>query len=103
MVQVFRVFHPAIYLHLVCSHRTPEDVLDFPCAGDIPLNAASNDTKEFIEKVCFPFHFWGKHVAMVIHGAKSDDLRFLKMLGQYSYCPHIALGQYEHCLTTVVL
>ena len=49
----FGVIHPAVYSHLVAL--APENVSDFPCADDIPLNAASNDTKEFIDKVCFPF------------------------------------------------
>ena len=48
----FPVLHPAIYAHLALCRVDPECVADLPCADDIPLNAATFDTKDFIDKVC---------------------------------------------------
>lgn len=47
----FSVLHPAVYAHLALCSIDPENVIDLPCADDIPLNAATYDTKEFIDKV----------------------------------------------------
>lgn len=47
----FPVLHPAVYAHLSIRSVDPEDVLDYPCADDIPLNAATVDTKDLIDKV----------------------------------------------------
>ena len=48
----FSVLHPAVYAHLAKQCIDPEDVIDLPCAADIPLNAATVDTKDFIDKAC---------------------------------------------------
>lgn len=47
----FPVLHPAVYAHLSLQVVEPEDVSDHPCAEDIPLNLATKDTKDLIDKV----------------------------------------------------
>lgn len=50
----FRLIHPAVYAHLAIKTLDPEqEFLDFPCAEDVPLNAATEDTKKLIDKVWF--------------------------------------------------
>ena len=47
----FPVLHPAVCAHLALHPVDPESISDLPCADDIPLNAATFDTKNFIDKV----------------------------------------------------
>lgn len=47
----FPVIHPAVYAYLSIRVVDPENVSDHPCAEDIPLNAATADTKDLINKV----------------------------------------------------
>ena len=47
----FPILHPAVYAHLAIRPVDPERVSDHPSAKDIPLNAATVDTKDLIEKV----------------------------------------------------
>ena len=47
----FPVLHPTIYSSLVGRVVDPADIEDLPCSDDIPLNAATADTKNLITKV----------------------------------------------------
>ena len=63
----FKVVHPAVYSHLALR---PFDLLncsDLPCADDIPLNAATEDTKVLIDKVLLLWCFL--LIATILHAA----------------------------------
>lgn len=47
----FAVLHPAIYAHMAIQDPEVMDVSDLPCADDIPLNSATSDTIDLIDKV----------------------------------------------------
>ena len=51
----FPYLHPAIYAHLAVRTLEPGEVVDLPCAEDVPLNAATADLKDLIEKVQYRY------------------------------------------------
>ena len=48
----FPVLHPGIiYAHLSIKMVDAEAIIEHPCAEDLPLNAATLDTRDLINKV----------------------------------------------------
>ena len=108
----FEVLHPAIYAHMAIQDPEVMDFLNLPCADDIPLNLATSDTKDLIDKVSSANHlymhnYYGRkdwlHLdwaySIPFGGSQAGDCRVTRwsalMLGQGAWTTCDCLGVFS--------